>query len=97
MEIYLKLFEQAVKKQAEVVGTDRALSQAKKAGLGISREGRVVSIAGNPQLVLLRLIKCFTAGGNLRALEECTPLINRFLEENKIGTNNTDILQKVGK
>lgn len=94
MEIYLKLFEQAITRQAEVVGIDRALSQAKKAGLGVSKAGHIVSIAGNPQLVLLRLIKYFTAGGNLRALEECTPLINRFLTEN---SGRTEVPEKVGK
>lgn len=80
MEAYLKMFEQAVKKQAEVVGNQVALDQAKKAGLGISPEGQIISCTGNPQLVLLRLIKCFTAGGNLLALQECTPLINKLLE-----------------
>ena len=80
MEAFLKMFEQAVRKQAEVVGNQVALDQAKKAGLGISPEGHVISCTGNPQLVLLRLIKCFTAGGNLQALEECTPLINSLLE-----------------
>jgi len=80
MEAFLKMFEQAVRKQAAVVGNQVALDQAKMAGLGISGEGHVISCTGNPQLVLLRLIKYFTAGGNLRALEECTPLINRLLE-----------------
>lgn len=88
MEAYLKMFEQAVRKQAEVVGDRIALEQAKMAGLGISREGNVISCTGNPQLVLLRLIKYFTAGGNLLALEECTPLINMLLE------SLTDIEQK---
>lgn len=80
MEAFLKMFEQAVKKQAEVVGNKIALDQAKMAGLGISEEGNVISCTGNPQLVLLRLIKYFTAGGNLQALQECTPLINKLLE-----------------
>lgn len=80
MEAFLKMFEQAVKKQVDLVGEQIALDQAKMAGLGISSEGHVISCTGNPQLVLLRLIKCFTAGGNLRALEECTPLINMLLE-----------------
>ena len=80
METYLTLFEQAVRKQAELVGEDVAIEQAKKAGLGVSRDGHIVSCMGNPQVVLLRLIKYFTAGGNLQALVSCTPLINELLK-----------------
>ncbi|MBU0985376.1 MAG: hypothetical protein KKA42_15995 [candidate division Zixibacteria bacterium] len=80
MEEYLELFEEAVKKQAEVVGVKQAKGQAKKAGLGVSREGSIVSCAGNPMIVLLRLIKSFTADGNLAALEACAPLITRMTE-----------------
>jgi hypothetical protein len=80
METYLDLFEQAIKKQAELVGEETAYQQAKKAGLGVSPEGHIVSCTGNPQLVLLRLIKYFTAGGNLMALTQCVPLINEVLK-----------------
>ena len=92
MENYLRLFEQAIQKQAEVVGEETALEQAKKAGLGVSREGHIVSCAGNPQLVLLRLVKYFTAGGNLLALAECMPLINAIAGEIGAGAGeeNTD-------
>jgi hypothetical protein len=81
MEAYLKLFEHAVKKQAEIVGEEAALEQAKQAGLGVSPEGHIVSCTGHPQLVLLRLVKSFTAGGSLQALAMCTPLINRVLQD----------------
>jgi len=80
METYLTLFEGAIKKQAELVGEETALEQARKAGLGVSREGHIVSCMGNPQIVLLRLIKYFTAGGNMQALVCCTPLINELLK-----------------
>lgn len=80
METYLALFEQAVSKQAELVGEEVATEQARKAGLGVSRDGHIVSCMGNPQIVLLRLIKYFTAGGNLQALVSCTPLINELLK-----------------
>ncbi len=80
METYLTLFEQAVQKQADLVGTEMAMEQAKKAGLGVSRDGHIVSCMGNPQIVLLRLIRYFTAGGNLQALVSCTPLINELLK-----------------
>ena len=80
MEHYLTLFEQAIRRQAELVGEETALNQAKEAGLGVSPAGHIVSCAGNPQLVLLRLIRYFTAGGNLSALAACTPLINELLE-----------------
>ncbi len=56
MESYLILFEQAIVKQAELVGTPKAHRQAKKAGLTVSAEGHIVSCAGNPIIVLLRLI-----------------------------------------
>ncbi len=79
MEIYLKLFEQAIQKQIELVGEDVAFEQAKKAGLGVSSDGHIVSCTGNPQLVLMRLIKFFTTGGHLKALVECTPLINELI------------------
>jgi len=79
MENFFLLFEQAIQKQSELVGEEVALNQARMAGLGVSKEGHIVSCAGNPQLVLMRLIKFFTAGGNLRALEQCTPLINELL------------------
>ena len=81
METYLNLFEQAVKKQAELVGEVIAFRQAKKAGLGISRDGHIVSCTGNPQAVLLRLIRSFTEGANFAALAECTPLIDEILRQ----------------
>ncbi|MDH3891507.1 MAG: hypothetical protein OEV49_10530 [candidate division Zixibacteria bacterium] len=79
MEKFLALFENAIKKQAELVGEEIAFQQAKKAGLGVSPEGHIVSCTGHPQLVLLRLIKYFTAGGNLLALVECMALINELV------------------
>ena len=78
VEVYLELFETVITKQAELVGQDKALTQAKKAGLGISPEGHVISCDDNPQLVLLRLIRYFTEGANLEALNQCMPLINEL-------------------
>ena len=97
MESYLHLFEQAIKKQAEVVGEKEALTQAKKAGLGVSREGQIVSCVGNPQIVLLRLIKFFTAGGNMLALIECTPLINELLKDYDIQNEFHDTVKQTAK
>lgn len=79
METYLNLFEAAIKKQAELIGQEKAMAQAKRAGLGTSRDGNVVSCIGNPQVVLLRLVKCFTASGSIAALDQCTPLIDEIL------------------
>jgi hypothetical protein len=79
METYLKLFEEVVNKQAEFVGAEKARQQAKTAGLGISEDGRVVSAAGNPHIILLRLVKAFTSSGSMASLEACTPLINEFI------------------
>ena len=93
MEQYLDLFEQAIKKQAQLVGMDTALCQAKKAGLGVSKSGHIISCTGNPQVVLLRLINYFTAGGNLAELVECTPLINELLkqyDENDVECSSED-------
>ena len=80
METYLSLFEEVIQEQAARMGSEVAYAQAKKAGLGVSREGRIVSCTGNPQLVLLRLIKCYTEGGSMQALMACMPLINRMTE-----------------
>lgn len=93
METYLDLFEEAVKRQAELVGEETAYQQAKKAGLGVSAEGHIVSCTGNPQLVLLRLIKCFTAGGNMRALTQCVPLINEVLKSQGEGSEGSEELE----
>ena len=79
MENILILFEQAIQKQSDLVGVDVALDQARKAGLGVTKDGHIVSCAGNPQIVLMRLIKFFTAGGNMMALSQCTPLIDELL------------------
>lgn len=78
MEKFLSLFEKAINKQVDVVGEEIAFQQAQKAGLGVSKDGHIISCTGHPQLVLLRLIKSFTAGGNLLALVECTDLINEL-------------------
>ena len=75
MEKFLKLFEDVISQQKELVGTEKALAQAKKAGLSVSPKGRIVSCVGNPNLVLLRLIKYFTADNNIASLEKCLPLI----------------------
>ena len=77
-EKHLEMFEQAVRKQAELVGRENALHQAKLAGLGISAEGRVVNCTGHPMIVLLRLIRTFTKDGNLAALTQCTDLIKEM-------------------
>jgi len=78
VEKYLDLFENVIAKQAELVGLDKALTQAKKAGLGVSPEGHIVSCVDNPHLVLLRLVRYFTEGNNLEALNQCMPLINEM-------------------
>jgi hypothetical protein len=80
MEDYLSLFEQAINKQAELVGVDEARVQAKLAGLTVSDRGRITSCTGNPMVVLLRLIRYFTKDGNLAALDACGPLIRRMVE-----------------
>ncbi len=77
-EEYLRLFEEAIDKQANVVGRRKALVQAKRAGLGVSREGHIISCVGNPALVLIRLVKYFTEGGNLEAMAELMPLIDEI-------------------
>ncbi len=82
METYLALFEKAIRKQADVAGEELALEHAKKAGLGVSKEGRIVSCVGNPQVVLLKLIKLFASTGTIGALSEVTALINEVLEIN---------------
>jgi len=83
METYLALFEKAIQKQAEAVGKELALEHAKKAGLGVSKDGRIVSCVGNPQVVLLKLIKFFASTGDIKALTEVTALINELLEHDK--------------
>ncbi len=80
MEKFLSLFEKVIRRQAELVGEETAYKQARKAGLGVSSEGHIISCTGHPQLVLLRLIRCFTSGGNLSALVECMPLINELVD-----------------
>ena len=80
MERYLALFDEAIIKQAELVGRYKAHMQARASGLKISREGHVISFVGNPMVVLLRLIRSFTEDGNLAALDACAPLINRMTE-----------------
>ena len=80
MEKYLSLFEDAIRVQAEVVGQEKAIAQAKKAGLQLSAAGHIVACTGNPKIVLLRLIKSFTADGNLLALNACAPLIEKMTQ-----------------
>ena len=78
IERYLLLFEDAINKQSNLIGRDKALSQAKKAGLSVSPDGHIVSCVGNPHLVLLRLIKYYTENHNMEALSMCMPLINEL-------------------
>jgi len=80
MESYLILFEQAINKQAELVGVETAHNQAREAGLIVSNESHIVSCSGSPLVVLLRLIKSFTKTGNMEALDACSPLINKLIE-----------------
>ncbi len=96
-EGFLNLFEDAIQKQVDLVGKETAHEQAKKAGLGVSPDGHIVSCMGNPQLVLLRLIKFFTAGGNLQALVQCMPLINEMekLAESPEDQKNAEKSDKV--
>ncbi len=80
MENYLTLFENAVNKQTEIVGAEKARLQAKKAGLTVSKTGHIVACTGNPMIVLLRLIRSFTEDGSLPALDACSPLISKMTE-----------------
>ena len=81
MESYLELFDKAIKRQSALIGEKQALSLAKKAGLGISDDGHIVSCVGNPQIVLLKLIKQFATTGNIQALAELTDLINEVVQD----------------
>ena len=80
MESYLALFENAVRKQADLVGKNRACLQARKAGLIVSPSGQIVACSGDPTIVLLRLIRSFTEDGSLAALDACGPLIAKMTE-----------------
>jgi len=80
MEIYLNLFENVIREQAEYMGNKEAFARAKQAGLGVSKEGHIVSCTGNPQLVLLRLIRCYSEGANILSLATCAPLIDELLK-----------------
>jgi hypothetical protein len=80
MENYLVLFEDAVNRQSELVGAEKARLQAKKAGLTVSKNGRIVACTGNPMVVLLKLIRLFTEDGSLPALDACSPLINKMVD-----------------
>lgn len=83
METYLNLFEDVIKEQAEHLGAEVAFARAREAGLGVSKEGHIVSCTGNPQLVLLRLIKSFTSGIDILSLQKCAPLIDELLGSEK--------------
>ena len=80
MEIFLNLFENVIKDQAVHIGPEEAFARARKAGLGVSDDGHIVSCTGNPQLVLLRLIRCFCDGGNVLTLATCRPLLDELLK-----------------
>ena len=80
METYLDLFEDCIRKQCDIIGTEAAYATARKAGLSVDPDGHIVSCIGNPIVVLLRLIRVFTNEGNLAALEQCTDLIDKFSE-----------------
>jgi hypothetical protein len=80
MENYLALFENAVNKQTEIVGAEKARLQAKKAGLTVSKAGHIVACTGNPMIVLLKLIRSFTEDGSLPALGACDPLISKMTD-----------------
>jgi len=78
-ETLLKLFEEAIAEQVKLGGVETAHAQATNAGLNVSSNGKVVRCDDDPTLVLLRLIKNFTEGGNILALSKCTPLINEMI------------------
>lgn len=75
-EASLPLFEEAVKKRSLVVGMEQAVDEARTAGLEISDDGQVVEIRVHPLVLLLRMIKNISESGDLRSLEDCTPLID---------------------
>ena len=80
METYLSLFEEVIREQACHFGEEKAFALAKDAGLGVSKDGHIVSCTGNPQVVLLRLMKSFTEQGSMASLVACTPLINEIVK-----------------
>lgn len=77
-EHYLELFENAIDKHINNVGKEKGYGDARKAGLGISPDGHIVSCVGHPALVLLRLIKIFTATNQMNTISECMPLIDEM-------------------
>jgi len=80
MNDYLEMFERAIAKQAELIGLEKAVSVAKKSGLKVDSNGQVVGCEESPVVVLLRLIRTFTAEGDLLALAQCTELIDKVTE-----------------
>ncbi|MFQ6008133.1 MAG: hypothetical protein ACE5K8_04190 [Candidatus Zixiibacteriota bacterium] len=81
MKTYLNIFEQAVHKHASRVGEKVAFEQARKAGLKISDDGHIVNYTGNPQVVLLRLVRFFTEDGCTASLDVCESLIDEILRK----------------
>ena len=81
MKSYLHLFEKVINKQVDIMGKDLTFEQAKIAGLSISNDGLVESYVGDPQVVLLKLIKNFVSSGRVEALQEVTNLINEIVGE----------------
>ena len=81
MEKVLKMYEDAIKLQIDLVGREKAIEQAKEAGLGITKNGHIVSCTGNPTVVLLKLIKTFTQNGNISSITACAPLIDKAMAE----------------
>lgn len=87
METALRLFEKIINKQIEIVGREKAIEQAIESGMEISDSGRIIRLSDDVEVVLLRLIKNFTAGGNMVALTQCMPLIEELLKIYKIDIN----------
>jgi hypothetical protein len=81
MKTYLSLFEQAVRQHAQRVGRETAFDQARRAGLKISEDGCVLGYTGNPQVVLLRLVRFFTEDGCTASLDVCETLLDEILRK----------------
>lgn len=78
-EDYKRLITEVIQKQAVILGPDIALMKARNVSdLKIAEDGAVITISGDPQIVLQKLVDEYVSLSGLIVRKAMEPLLSKY-------------------
>ena len=78
MERLRTVVESAIRLQSANIGAAAAVEQARRVGLDVSDEGRILDWGADPTVSIIRLARVMAQDGNLAAVDTCLPLLKEL-------------------